>query len=411
MAADRIFDNGAGIKQCTTATGGRPALSRRDFLIQGSSAFVLLALMERSLWAQIQNASEAEKVVPFLDQPPAPPDAVIQQLGELNQLNWQQLTSWITPNGGFFNVSHYNRPVIRPEDWRLEIGGLVERPVSLTLDQLKARTRQEVVFTLECSGNHGFEWFVGGIGNAKWAGTPLGPLLKEVGVKKKGLEVVFFGSDQGEEEVRNIKMTQNFSRSMSLEDALAPTNMLCYEMNGEALPQLHGFPLRLIAPGWYGVANVKWLTRIEIIDRRWAGRFMAKDYVTIREEPREDGRKVWTQKVVGRSLIKSVTAKVTVRDGRYRIYGAAWGAPIQHVDVRVDEGPWRPATIDQGQEQEFAWKFWHLDWEATPGDHTITSRAIDTTGNIQPAMTDPVIAGKRTYWESNGQITRRIRIA
>lgn len=410
MAADRILDNGAGIKQHTTAAGGRPALSRRDFLIQGSSALALLALMEAPLWAEIQGASEAEKVVPFVDQPPAVPEAVIQQLGDLNQLNWQQLSSWITSNAGFFNVSHYNRPVIRPEDWRLEIGGLVERPVSLTLDQLQARPRQEVVFTLECSGNHGFEWFVGGIGNAKWAGTPLGPLLKEVGVKKNGLEVVFFGSDQGEEEVRNIKMTQNFSRSMSLEDALAPTNLLCYEMNGEPLPQLHGFPLRLIAPGWYGVANVKWLTRIEIIDQRWASRFMTKDYVTIREEPREDGRKVWTQKVVGRSLIKSATAKVTVKNGKHRIYGAAWGAPIQRVEVRIDEGPWRSAMTDQGQEQEFAWKFWHLDWEAKPGDHTITSRAIDPLGNIQPAMSDPIIAGKRTYWESNGQITRRIRI-
>jgi hypothetical protein len=119
MAADGILDNGARISEYTAATGGRSAVSRRDFLIQGSSATALLAPMEAPLWAQIQDASEAEKVVPFVDQPPAPPEAVIQQLGELNQLNWQQLMSWITPNGGFFNVSHYNRPVIRPEDWRV----------------------------------------------------------------------------------------------------------------------------------------------------------------------------------------------------------------------------------------------------------------------------------------------------
>jgi DMSO/TMAO reductase YedYZ molybdopterin-dependent catalytic subunit len=411
MAANRVLDNGAGRNQPATGTGGRPVISRRDFLVQGSSVLALLALMEGPLWAQIQDATEAEKIVPFLDQPPAPPEQVIEQFGELNKLNWQHLSSWITSNTGFFNVSHYNRPVIRPEDWRLEIGGLVERPVSLTLDQLKARPRQEVTFTLECAGNHGFEWFVGGVGNATWGGTPLAPLLNEAGITANGLEVVFFGSDAGEEEVRNIKMTQNFSRSMSLEDALAPANLLCYEMNGEPLPPFNGFPLRLITPGWYGVANVKWLARIEIINQRWAGRFMTKDYVTIREEPREDGNKVWTQKVVGRSLVKSVTARVTVKDGKHRIYGAAWGAPIHRVEVRIDEGPWRPATIDRGHEHEFAWKFWHLDWEAKPGDHTITSRAIDTTGNIQPAMTDPVIAGKRTYWESNGQITRRVRIA
>ncbi len=139
---------------------------------------------------------------------------------------------------------------------------------------------------------------------------------------------------------------------------------------------------------------------------------MAKDYVTIREEPREGGGTVWTQKVIGRSLIKSVPAKVTVKDGKHRIYGAAWGAPVQRVEVRVDGGPWVGATFDRGQEHEFAWKFWHLDWEdARPGEHRITSRAIDMAGNVQPTMDDPLIVNKRTYWESNGQITRRIRIS
>ena len=351
-------------------------------------------------------------MIPFLDQAPAPPDEAVRQYGELNTRNWEQLSSWITPNEDFFTVSHYNRPVLKPEEWRLHIGGLVERPISLTLEQIQARARQEVTFTLECGGNHGFNWFTGGIGNARWAGTPLAPILQAAGIKKNGIEVVFFGSDEGDEEVRDIKMKQNFSRSMSVEEALAPANLLCYEMNGEPLPPLHGFPLRLIAPGWYGVANVKWLKRIEVVDKRWAGRFMAKDYVTIREEPRENGEVVWTQKVVGPALLKSVTAKVTMKDGKHRIYGAAWGRPIQRVEVRIDDGPWRAATIDRGQEHEFAWKFWHLDWEdAAAGEHTITSRAIDRAGHVQPAMSDPVIANKRTYWESNGQITRRIRIA
>ena len=286
-------------------------VSRRDFLIRGSSMLATLALSDSLLFAQIWRTSEGENPIPFLDQAPAPPDEVVQHYGELNTRNWQQLHSWITPNNDFFAVSHYNRPVIKPEEWRLHIHGLVERPLSLTWEQIKARPRQEVTFTLECAGNHGFNWFTGGIGNARWAGTPLAPILQEAGIKKNGIEVVFFGSDEGEEEVRDIKMKQNFSRSMSLEDALAPTNLLCYEMNGEPLPPLHGFPLRLIAPGWYGVANVKWLKRIEIIDKRWAGRFMAKDYVTIREEPSENGEGVWTQKVVGPALLKSVTAKVT----------------------------------------------------------------------------------------------------
>ncbi len=190
----------------------------------------------------------------------------------------------------------------------------------------------------------------------------------------KGIEVVFVGSDAGEEEVRKIKMPQHFGRSMSLEDAMNPNHLLCYEMNGEALPQPNGFPLRLIAPAWYGIANVKWLKRIEVRETRYMGRFMVGDYVTIREEQR-DGETVWTETSVGRALLKSVPAKVTRKNGRYRIVGAAWGAPIQRVEVQIDGGPWVPATLDHSEEAAFAWK-----------------------------------TKKRTYWESNGQVTRRIRI-
>jgi DMSO/TMAO reductase YedYZ molybdopterin-dependent catalytic subunit len=183
-------------------------------------------------------------------------------------------------------------------------------------------------------------------------------------------------------------------------------------MNGEPLPQEHGFPIRLIVPGWYGVANVKWLSQIDITDRRWAGRFMTRDYVTIREEVRPDGRKIWAQKVVGPARLKSLPARVVSRDGHYRIEGAAWGGLIEGVEIRVDDGPWRPATITQGKDQRFAWKFWTLEWtDATPGQHTITSRAVATGGEIQPAADDPLLTNKHTYWESNGQITRRIRIA
>jgi DMSO/TMAO reductase YedYZ molybdopterin-dependent catalytic subunit len=190
-----------------------------------------------------------------------------------------------------------------------------------------------------------------------------------------------------------------------------PNNLLCYEMNGAPLPPANGFPLRLVAPGWYGIANVKWLQRIEVRDTRFMNRFMARDYVTIREE-RRDGESVWTETSVGRSLLKSAPANVTRKDGNYRIIGAAWGAPIARVEVQVDSGPWLPATIDGSEEAEFAWKIWSLDWpDPAPGEHAITSRAIDRTGQIQPPLDDPRIANKHTYWESNGQVTRKIRIA
>ena len=177
-------------------------------------------------------------------------------------------------------------------------------------------------------------------------------------------------------------MRQNFARSMSLADAMSPDNLLCYEMNGAPLPQAHGFPLRLIAPGWFGIANVKWLTRIEVRPSRYMGRFMARDYVTIREEQR-DGERLWVETSVGRALLKSVPAKVTRSDGQHRIVGAAWGAPIARVEVRIDDGPWLPATIDRSEEAEFAWKVWSLDWpDASPGEHAITSRASTARGTF-----------------------------
>jgi DMSO/TMAO reductase YedYZ molybdopterin-dependent catalytic subunit len=381
-------------------------LSRRDVLIQGSAALIGLAWLQGSRQALAFPRWSGEHVIPWLDQPPANPMPHV--VGNL--LQWEQLDSWLTPHDKFFTVAHYNMPRLDDKSWTLEITGLVQRPLSLTLEQLQARPRQEVDFTLECAGNHGFPWFLGGIGTAKWAGTPLAPILQEAGVLDKGIEVVFFGSDAGQEEVRNIKMPQNFARSLSLADAMSPYNLLCYEMNGVPLPQAHGFPVRLIAPGWYGIANVKWLQRVEVIGTRYMGRFMARDYVTIREEQRQ-GETVWTETSVGRGLLKSVPAKVVRHNGQYQVVGAAWGGPIQRVEVQIDAGPWMPATIDRSREAEFAWKIWSIDWEKpAAGEHTITSRAIDTAGNVQPAMGDPRIAKKHTYWESNGQVTRRIRI-
>lgn len=384
-------------------------ISRRELLRHGSTAFAGFALLYAPWLAQAFPSRPGEEVLPFLDQPPANPIPNVVT----NLLQWEDLDTWITPTAKCFRVAHYqgpSGPVLDEQQWRLEITGLVKRPLTFTLSELKTRPRQEVIFTLECSGNHGFPWFIGGIGTATWAGTPLAPLLTEAGVLDQGSEVVFWGSDAGEEEVRKIKMPQHFARSMSLADAMSPHNLLCYAMNEVALPPPHGFPLRLIAPEWYGIANVKWLTRIEVRDTRFMGRFMARDYVTIREEKR-NGDSVWTETSVGRALLKSVPAKVTRKNGQYQIVGAAWGAPIERVEVQIDGGPWMPATPDRSEEATFAWKIWSLKWASpTPGEHTITSRAIDIQGNVQPAMEEPRITKKHTYWESNGQVTRRIRI-
>src|SRR3712207_4541283 len=228
---------------------------------------------------------QGEVVVPWLDQPAEPPPPAQAIIGQ--QLVWEELDSWITPTDEFFTIKHFGLPAVDMASWRLDVTGLVKQSLSLSLDQLKARERQEVTFTLECSGNTGLPFFWGGIGNATWAGTPLARLLEEAGVQEAGREVVFRGADAGEQVWREMTITEQFARSMALTDAMNPDNLLVYEMNGEPLPNLNGFPVRLIAPGWYGIANVKWLTRIEVMDRRYEGAFMARDYVSIREEKRD----------------------------------------------------------------------------------------------------------------------------
>jgi len=382
-------------------------LQRRDFIVKGSAALATLAVFQ-SRFAEAFPSRPGETVIPWLDQPAENPVPEIIK----SQLVWEDLDTWVIPNDKFFSIAHFDRPVIDADTWKLEIDGLVNKPMALSLADLKARPKQETVFTIECSGNHGFPFFTGGIGNARWAGTPLAAVLKEAGVKENGIEVVFWGTDAGDVELkeRNVKMHQNFARSMTLAEAMSPNNILCYEMNGSDLPAPNGFPLRLVAPGWYGIANVKWLKRIEVRDRPFRNQFMARDYVTIREED-HNGETVWAETLVGRALLKSAPARVTKKDNSYRITGAAWGAPIAKVEVKIDDGQWQLATIDNSEEAEFAWKIWHLDWDnPAPGEHTVTSRATDVSGQVQPAMDDPWIAKKKTYWESNGQVTRRISL-
>lgn len=377
-------------------------INRRQWLVQGGSTVLGLALLGCESENETFFIGEQGRLIPWSDSPDT------GAMSQVNLLDWQNLDSWITPTSDLFTVGHYNRPVIQASDWSLEVAGLVENPLSLTLDELRSRPQQEEVFTLECAGNRGLSGFIGAVHNAKWTGTSLASVLKEAGVMDNGIEVVFWGSDTGEEEIRGNQVTQNFARSMSIEDAMGSELILAYEVNDEPLPNAHGFPLRLIAPGWYGVANVKWLKKIELRDTRFMGRFMARDYVTLREK-KVDDESVWMESSVGRTRINSVPAKVTLTEGNYRVHGAAWGSSVASVEVSVDGGPWRTAEVARSQEDAYSWAFWHLDWDGgVPGEHTITSRATDVKGRVQPATSDPFIALKKTYWESNGQLTRRI---
>lgn len=382
-------------------------MQRRDLLQTGALAGMAL-LAERAF---AQSVTTGEKVIPWSDQPPpVPPTAKALRA----MVPWEELDSWITPNGNFFNIVHYEVPTIDEKAWRLRVAGLVVKPMTLTFDNLRALPRHEATFTLECSGDNGFPFNPSLIGNAQWGGASLAEVLSAAQIKDGALEVVFYGADRGEEVVRQgtpleFKFKSNFARSMSVADAMNPANLLCYEMNGSPLPPANGFPVRLIAPGWFGIANVKWLTRVEVRDSRFLNRFMGRDYVTIREEKHDDTT-IMAETSVGRILLKSAPARVVWGNGRYQIHGMAWGPrPIAAVEVKIDNGGWIRAKLE-GSKSDYAWRRWSLDWSPVAGEHTVTSRAIDTAGNTQPAKDDPLIANKKTYWESNGQITRHVRI-
>jgi DMSO/TMAO reductase YedYZ molybdopterin-dependent catalytic subunit len=394
-----------GIPGEQTDTTLSQVISRRRLLKHGGASLGAMYLLGRPAMAWALDLSSAREVIPWADRPPENPMPDVIR----NQQVWEDLGSWITPNERFFGISRYRYvPELDPATWRLTIGGRVHDPMTLSLDEIRRRPYREVVATLECAGTHGLPFLDAGIGNARWGGTPLADLLRQAGIREDGVDVVFIGADRGEGEVHGVSIQENFARAMSIEEAMNSGALLTYRMNGQDLPARNGFPVRLIVPGWYGMASVKWLERIEVHPSRFMGRFQADDYVTLRARERH-GTTVWTRNAIGANRLKSVPGRVIRADGGHRIHGAAWGAPIARVEARIDDGPWRDVELDRSNMAEHAWVFWSLNWQdASKGEHRITSRAIDAGGNVQPTPDDPMIANKHTYWESNGQVTRKI---
>jgi len=382
-------------------------VTRRDVLKGGSAAAI--ALISQMSFPDFVFPDEAadEELVPFLNMPRSRP----------NLLDWETLDSWLTPQDQVFNVAHYNEPEIDPESYQLEIAGMVERPRTFALDDIKALPEQDQLMTLECSGNGASKGFIGGIYNSRWTGTPLAPILKECGIQPGAKEVVFFGVDQQEEAVRKVTVEVPFGRSMSVEDAMGLNTLLAYQRNGESIEQRNGAPLRLIVPGWYGIANVKWLRRIEVRNRRYMGRFMGRDYVTLRGE-RQGDEVVFVESSVSRMNLKSIVARVTREptvNGRVplKAYGAVWGdgTEIDRVEVRLDDGSWQPAKLDDEPQAKFCWRFFSIDLGTVePGEHTVVSRATDASGRVQPTAEDDEIALKKTYWEAYQQWPREIEV-
>ncbi len=303
----------------------------------------------------------------------------------------ENLRTWITDNAVFFkrNQGQFKDLSIQLSDWRLGIEGLVKKEISLTFEDIKRLPREEVADTLECSGNSrsllkdkasGNPWTIGGVGNAVWGGVWLKDVLAIAGLKGVARHVSFEGLDKplGKAGIK-------FIRSIPLEKAISST-LLAYEMNGQPLPLEHGYPLRALALGWTGANCVKWLHRIEVLERPFEGFFMDNVYRVFQKgEDPKSGEVVKDIQV--KSIIVEPAKDQVLCAGIVPIRGAAYAgeAGIKKVEVSVDHGAtWHPAGLI-GLEQPYAWRHWEFLWEVkAAGDYTIMARATDTSGRRQP---------------------------
>ena len=382
-------------------------MTRRDIL-KGGVAMAGLGALGIPEWA-VPALAQGATLVPFTD---APEDFQTDR-GEFRFLDIRTIDGPYTPADQFFAIQHYDRPEIDPATYRLKVTGLVDRPLSLSLDDLRGLSGVELDAGYECSGNSGGVQ-QGLASNGRWRGVSVKTILERAGAQPKGQEVVFFGADRGEEEVefrgRKYPVEQQFGRSLNLRHALSGEPFLAYDLHGEPLSLHQGAPLRLIVPGWYGVANVKYLAQIHLQEDRYLGKYMARWYRTLRGEI-IDGEMRWTEKSISRMRVKSVIARVTKEASGHKIMGFVLhdGTPLRSVEVKIDDGPWQAATMETSTQGKYSWKLFSYRWDgATPGEHTLISRATDVNRVVQPTVEE--LSNKKTFLENNSQYQRTVMI-
>jgi DMSO/TMAO reductase YedYZ molybdopterin-dependent catalytic subunit len=299
----------------------------------------------------------------------------------------------VTPVGLHYLLTHFDIPYVDETTWSLQIGGAVEHPVALTLADVKARPARTAPVTLECAGNGralyaphvvSQPWLQEAVGTAEWTGTSLRPVLEEAGLAPDATEVVFTGLDRGiQGDVEHL-----YERSLPLAEATRDEVMLVYAVNGEPLPPQHGFPLRLIVPGWYGMTHVKWLRSITAVAEPFTGYQQGTAY-HVRPSENEQGEPV--TRILPRSLMvppgipEFLSRTRFLAPGSCRLEGRAWSgwAPIARVEVSVDGETWADATLGDPV-GDFAWRGWSYGWDADAGEHELCCRATDEAGNVQP---------------------------
>ncbi|MGH2429455.1 MAG: sulfite oxidase [Candidatus Limnocylindria bacterium] len=299
----------------------------------------------------------------------------------------------LTPVGMHYLLVHFDVPAVDAETWRLRIGGRVRTPLELDLDDVRSRAARTMPVTMECAGNGRARleprplsqpWLTEAIGTASWTGTSLAGVLDEAGIEPGAVEIVFTGADRGVQG----DIEQDYQRSLSVAEAMRPEVLLAYEMNGRPLEPQHGFPLRLLVPGWYGMTSVKWLNAIEAVSEPFRGYQQAEAYryQQAEDDPGQPVRRIRVRALmIPPGIPDFFTRSRLVEAGRIVLRGRAWcgSAPVVRVDVGVD-GMWHEAQLDEPL-GEFAWRGWSFDWQAATGDHVLSCRATDADGNTQPA--------------------------
>jgi len=333
---------------------------------------------------------------------PAPGLIIRQKEPENFEMAFPTLADFITPVERFYVRNHFPVPKLDLKTWKLRVEGAVEKPVELTLEELKKLPSRTVTATLECAGNSrvfltprasGVLWELGAVGNAEWTGVPLSAVLEKAGLRDAAVEVVLEGADSGEVREPQSPGAIAFARSLPVEKARKPEVLLAFQMNGKDLTPHHGWPLRAIVPGWYGMASVKWLTRLVVVDRPFDGFFQSLDYTVWKRTAGLPTLVPITEMEVKAEIARPSLGEVVKADGSYRVFGAAWAgeSEIAKVEISTDGGQtWAEAKL-LDRAVPFAWRFWEYTWK-TPGKagrHTLMARATDRRGRVQPMKRDP----------------------
>ncbi len=362
-----------------------PLLSRRDLLVgagQAGAGLAISQLLPESVFAQSTIKGKEKLIVRSLR-----PEDLETPVGLLN--------TYLTPKELFYVRHHTYAPNVNINDWKLTVDGEVTQSLTLTLDDLKKMPKATVTVTLECAGNGrsffdppvaGIQWEKGAVGTARFAGPRLADVLKKAGVKATGKYVAMNGAD------KPVGKQPDFIRNLPMDKAIHPDTILAYEMNGETLPALHGYPLRAIAPGWEGAYAVKWLNHVQVIDKEHEGFFVktAYRYPNRRVAPGAAVDAKDMEPLTGlivKSFINSPLEGANLKPGRVRIAGFAWAgeSAISRVDVSMDNGAsWVMARLGKEREK-YAWQSFESEFNIPrPGSYLLMSRATDDKGRVQP---------------------------